>query len=96
MYQKISTCTRHTNYYYWHPFNNFENRKIKATENHLSLVQGRKTSYLYNRSKGYMKFNKSLDVSFGSPVQSLICHRMYLHTHIYKYPLENMLLGKIN
>lgn len=93
---KISTCTRHTNYYYQYPFDNFKNRNIKATENHLSLVQGRKSSYLYNRTKGYMKFNRSLDVGVGIPVQSLICHRKDLHAHILKYPLENMSVVKIN
>lgn len=43
-----------------------------------------------------MKFNRSLDVGVGGPVQSLICHRKDLHTHILKYPLENMSVVKIN
>jgi len=61
-------CTRHTNYYYRYPFDSFRNRNIKVTENHLSLVQGRKSLYLYNRTKDYMKFNSSLDVGVGGPV----------------------------
>lgn len=88
-------CSRLTNYCYRYPFDNFKNRNIKVTENHLSLVQGRKSSYLYNRTKAYMKFIRSLDVGVGGPVQNLICHRKDLHTHILKYPLENQSTVKI-
>lgn len=66
------------------------------TRNHLCLVEGRKSSYLYNRTKGCMKFNRSLDVDVGGPVQSLICHRKDLDTHFLKYPLENMSMVKMN
>lgn len=54
---------------------------MKATKNHLCLVEGRKSLYLYNRTKGYMKFNRSLDVGVEGHIQSLICHRKDLDKH---------------